>query len=167
MGEGGSVVMSDMHERARRLIALADNAELASGEREWLMAHMAECAACRGFGENVRETIHSLRAIPVAAGRSLVAATQARVRQRAMELRRQRERMWVVTVSCVAVSVAGLVTALATWWGFAWAAQEAQLPAAVWQTGFVVFCLMPALAVAIVLLARGTYLADHGGSYQG
>lgn len=159
--------MNGTHERARKLIALSDAAALNPSERLWLAAHMEECAACRAFEENVREAVQGLRAIPIAAGRSLVAATQARVRQRALELQQRRERMWVVVVSCVAVTVAGLGTALATWWGFAWLGQEARLAPAIWQTAFFVFCVMPALVVAILLLARGTHMADHSGSYQG
>jgi hypothetical protein len=33
--------------------------------------------------------------------------------------------------------------------------------------GFLVFCVMPALLVGILLLAKDKHLADHTGSYTG
>jgi hypothetical protein len=41
------------------------------------------------------------------------------------------------------------------------------LASSVWQVGFLVFCVMPALVAGILLLARDTHLADHTGSYEG
>lgn len=157
---------NDAHERARQLIALADqNSDQSSNT--WLATHLETCASCRTFAENAAETIHQLRAIPIAAGRSLVSTTQLRVRSRALELQRQRERIWLVAVSCTVVSFFALVSAAALWRGFEWMGARAQLAAPVWQVGFLVFCVMPALVAGILLLARGTHLADHSGSYRG
>jgi hypothetical protein len=44
--------------------------------------------------------------------------------------------------------------------------QQARFPALVWEGGFVVIYLMPAVLVGILLLARGTFLADHNRPYQ-
>ncbi len=76
---------NDAHERARTLIALAGPEALPGADQTWLAAHMETCASCRAFAENARETIHALRAIPIAAERSLVSTTQMRVRRRATE----------------------------------------------------------------------------------
>jgi predicted anti-sigma-YlaC factor YlaD len=165
----------DVHERARQLIAVAGPEALSaadppSGEQStnaWLSAHLAACASCRAFAENVAHTIHSLRAIPIAAGRSLVSTTQLRVRQRALELQRQRERLWLVSVCCAAVTFCALLGTVALWWGFAWLGARAQLAASVWQAGFLVFCLMPALVAALLLLAKDKHLADRTDSYRG
>jgi hypothetical protein len=35
----------------------------------------------------------------------------------------------------------------------------------VWEGGFIVFYLMPSVFAGILLLSRGTFLADHGGTY--
>jgi energy-converting hydrogenase Eha subunit G len=32
----------------------------------------------------------------------------------------------------------------------------------VWQSGFILFFIAPALAVSVLLLARGTYLTNNG-----
>ena len=176
---------NDAHERARRLIALADPQALSAADRlserlseepssnEWLAAHLESCASCRAFAENAAEAIHRLRAIPVAAGRSLVSTTQSRVRRRALELQRHRERLWLVAVSCTAVTLCALLSTFVLWRGFEWLAARAQLAPSVWQVGYLVFCVMPALLAAVLLLARDRdkdnhkRLADHTGSYRG
>lgn len=164
----------DAHERARRLIAEAGPETLSAADRRedqpssnaWLAAHLATCDPCRAFAANAAETIRGLRSIPIAAERSLVSTTQMRVRRRALELQRHRERLWMVSVSCTAVTVGALVSAIALWRGFEWLGTWAQLPASVWQVAFLVFCGLPALVAAILLLAKDKNLADRSGSYQ-
>jgi hypothetical protein len=90
-----------------------------------------------------------------------------RVRRRALELQRHRERLWMVSVSCTAVTLCALLSTVALWRGFEWLGARAQLPSSVWQVAFLVFCVMPALVAAILLLAKDTHLPDHTGSYQG
>lgn len=157
----------DAHERARNLIAVAGPEALSGADQAWLSAHLETCASCRAFAENATETIHALRAIPVAAERSLVSTTQTRVRRRALELQRHRERLWLVSVSCTAVTLCALLSTVALWLGFEWAGAQARLAAPVWQVGFVVFGVTPALVAGVLLLLRGTHLADHTGSYEG
>jgi hypothetical protein len=168
---------ADTHERARTMIALSglempgieelSNAELSSTEQSWLAAHLESCSPCREFRENSREAIRALRAIPIAAGGRLVFTTQMRVRERAQELQRQQERLWVVGVCCAAVTLSSLVTTTALWRWFASVTQghPGLFSASAWEGGFDVFYLAPAVFVGILLLARGTFLADHNGSY--
>ena len=166
---------TDAHERARKLIALAGPETLSAADRPsdqrssnaWLAAHLETCASCRAFAENAAQTIHGLRAIPIAAERSLVSTTQIRVRRRALELRRNRERLRLVSVSCTAVTLCALLSTVVLWRGFEWLGERAQLASSVWQVGFLVFCVMPALVAAILLLAKDKHLADHTGSYRG
>jgi hypothetical protein len=159
---------NDGHERARRLIALAGPEALSGADQRssnaWLAAHLETCASCRAFAENAVETIHGLRVIPIVAERSLVSTTQMRVRRRALELQRHRERLWLVSVSCTAVTLCALLSTVALWRGFEWLGARAQLVSSVWQVGFLVFCVMPALLAGILLLAKDTHLADHTGS---
>jgi hypothetical protein len=160
-------VSIDAHERARKLIAWAGPETLPGTDQTWLAAHTETCASCRAFAENARETIHALRAISIAAERGLVSTTQMRVRRRALELQRQRERLWLVSVSCTAVTLCALLSAAALWRGFEWLGARAQMAPLVWQVGFFVFCVTPALVAGVLLLARNTHLADHMGSYEG
>jgi len=159
-------VNADPHERARMLIVLSGAEERSNEEQAWLASHLDSCAACRGFAENSRETIRSLRAIPITAGASLVATTQMRVRQRALELQRRHERVWVVSICCAAVTLCTALTTAVMWSGLAWLGERVQLSPPVWQIPFAVLCFLPGLLVAIFLLARGTHLADRDGPYQ-
>jgi predicted anti-sigma-YlaC factor YlaD len=156
---------SDSHERARMLIALSDPSEerLASADQSWLQTHLDSCPACREFRENSREAVHALRGISIAADSRLVSATQMRVRQRALELQRHQERFWVICACVATVTFCSAVSTALLWRGFAWLGQQAQLQAPVWEGGFVVFYLTPAVLAGILLLAQGTFLAEHDG----
>jgi len=158
---------SDLHERARMLIALSGWEQFSGAEQEWLTAHLESCASCRTFAENSQQAVRALRAIPVTADRSLVSATRRRVRQRALELQRQHERLWMILVCCVAVTLGSAITTASLWGGLEWMDRQVRLAAPVWQIGLTAFGLMPAIVAGILLLARGTYLADHNGSSRG
>jgi len=158
---------NDAHDRARQLIVLAGPEALSQADQTWLTTHVETCASCRAFTENARETIHALRGIPIAAERSLVSTTKMTVRRRALELQRQRERLWLVSISCIAVTLFAALTTAAMWRGFGWLGERTQLASSVWQVAFLVFCLMPALVVGMFLLARETQLSDHTGGYIG
>lgn len=154
------------HERARELIVLAGAEDLSDGqEQAWLRAHLQECVACRDYAEAAGRAVRALRSQPWAADSALVRTTQMRVRQRALELQRQRERLWVICVCCVAVTLGTICTTAALWRGLEWLGQQAQMPDPIWQIGLVALGWMPAIVAGILLLARGTHLADHNGSF--
>ena len=161
---------NDAHERARKLIALSDPEALSADQlssNAWLAEHVETCTSCRAFAENAAGTIHGLRAIPIAAERTLVSTTQMRVRRRALELQRHRERLWLVSVTCTAVTLCALISAVVQWRGFEWLGARAQWPSSVWQVAFLVFCVMPALVGGILLLAKDKHLANQTRSYHG
>jgi predicted anti-sigma-YlaC factor YlaD len=170
-------VKNDPHERARMLIALSgpeqqSNEETPIAERSWLAAHLESCASCREFADSSAEAIRSLRAIPIMAGASLVSATRVRVRQRAQELQRHQERMRVIWVCCLAVTLCTALSTAVLWRGLAWMSQQwigqqAWLPAPVWEIALVAISVMPAVVAGILLISRGTYMADHNGTFQG
>jgi hypothetical protein len=166
---------SDMHERARMMIALSapegfSDAGLGEGlshdERVWVAGHLESCARCREFAENSREAVLGLRRHGVTASGSLISQTQVRVRQRAEELKRQQERLWVVSACCAAVALGTTVSTAVLWRGFEWMGQQARLSLMLWACGFVLLSLMPSVLAGIVLLARGTYFSDHEASHQ-
>ena len=152
------------HDEARELIALGEG--LSDAQQAWLRSHLDECEACRHYAEAVNVVVRTLRSLPLAADSRLVRATQMRVRQRALELQRQQERLWVICVCCVTVTLGTAFTTAVLWRGLVWMGQQARLPGPVWQIGLVALGLMPAIVAGILLLARGTYLADHNGSFQ-
>jgi len=152
------------HDEARELIALGEG--FSDAQQAWLRSHLDQCEACRHYAEAANRAVRTLRSLPLAADSRLVRATQMRVRQRALELQRQQERLWVICVCCVAVTLGTAFTTAVLWRGLAWMGQQARLPGPVWQIGLVALGLMPAIVAGILLLARGTYLADHNGSFQ-
>jgi len=153
------------HDRARELIALAgardrdnDN-DLASGQRAWLLAHLQACADCREYEEAAGRAVRALRSQPLAADPALVRATQMRVRARALELRRQRERTWLVCLSCSFVGISAAITTPLFWQAFEWMGAWAGVSNWVWQAGFAFFWIAPALVAGALLLGRGTHLS--------
>jgi hypothetical protein len=156
----------DLHERARLMITLSGPEGFSKAEKLWLAEHLGSCPTCREFAKNSQETIRALRGIPITASGHLVSTTQMRVRQRAGELQRQQERLWVICACCAAVTLSSAVTTAALWRGFAWLGQQwisqhVRFSAPVREGGFVVVYLMPAVLAGILLLARGTFLADQ------
>lgn len=154
------------HDEARELIAIArgrgTGEDLSDAQQTWLRAHLLQCAECREYADAAGRTIRALRSQPLAADSALVRATQTRVRSRALELRQQRERMWLVCLSCLFVGISAAVTTPLFWRVFASIGEWAGVSAWVWQAGFAFFWMAPALVVSALLLACGTHLAHNG-----
>ena len=148
------------HDEARELIALG--AGLSDAQQAWLGAHLDECAACRDYAEAASGAVRALRSLPLAADSRLVRATQMRVRFHAGRLRETRERLWLVGMACLGVGLSATLTIPFLWRLFAWMGEWAGVSTLVWQTGFVFFFIVPALAVSVLLLARGTHLTNNG-----
>lgn len=146
------------HDEARELIALG--AGLSQAQESWLRSHLHECEACRSYAETANEVVRSLRSLPLAADSRLVRATQMRVRFHAGRLREARQRMWLVSMSCLGVGLSATLTVPLLWRLFAWLGQWAGVPTLAWQAGFIFFSVAPALGVSVLLLARGIHRMD-------
>jgi predicted anti-sigma-YlaC factor YlaD len=154
-----------VHDEARELIAW-EGAEERSGEQQtWLRTHLEECGDCRAYSEAAGRAVRGLRSQPLAADPALVRATQMRVRFHAARLREQRERLWLVGLSCLGVGLSATLTVPLLWRLFARMGSWAGVSSLVWQAGFAFFWIAPALVVSALLLARGTHLIhdDHQG----
>ena len=150
----------DAHDEARELIALGGAEQLSGTQQSWLRIHLEECTECRDYAEAAGRMVRALRSLPVAADSRLVRATQMRVRFHAARLCETRERMWLVGVACVGVGLSAAITAPVLWRLFAWMGEWAEISSPVWQAAFVFFGIAPALLVSVLLLARGTHLAN-------
>ncbi len=153
-------MMRNEHDEARELIALGD--AVSDAQQAWLRAHIDECEACRQYAATANGVVRSLRSLPLAADARLVRATQMRVRFHASRLREARERMWLVGMACLAVGLSATLSVPFLWRLFAWMGEQAGVSTVVWQTSFMVFFIVPALAVSVLLLARGTHFAGNG-----
>ena len=152
------------HDEARELIALGE--ALSDAQQTWLRAHLQECVACRDYEEAAGRVVRGLRSQPLAADSALVRATQMRVRFHAGRLRETRERLWLVGMACLGVGLSATLTVPLLWRLFAWMGEWAGVSTLVWQAGFMVFFIAPALVVGVMLLARGMHLANNGERSQ-
>jgi len=148
----------ETHDEARTLIALGES--LSDTQQAWLRAHLEDCEACRHYAEATDGVVRSLRSMPLAADARLVRATQMRVRFHARRLRETRERMWLVAVACLGVGLSATLTIPLLWRLFAWMGEWAGVSTLAWQAGFVFFFFAPAPVVGVLLVARGTHLAN-------
>ena len=146
------------HEEARGLIAMGGG--LSPAQHTWLRFHLQECEACRNYVETAEEMVRALRSLPLAADSRLVRATQMRVRFHAGRLQETRQRLWLMSMACLGVGLSATLTAPLLWRLFAWLGHWAGVSTLVWQAGFIVFSVAPALAVSVLLLARGTHWTD-------
>jgi hypothetical protein len=153
----------DIHEQARELIACSGTGN--DKTTSWLRQHLLDCAECREYAESAAHLGNALHSIVFAAGTDLVRATQIRVRSRAEQLRLQKERMHLVWLSCSLLVLSGAATTPLVWQVFHWVGEAAHVPGLVWQVGFAVFSIAPALVVSTVLIARGIHSRAMFGNF--
>src|SRR5579864_4121747 len=150
----------DSHQEIRKLIATsADN--LSEAQQALLQAHLQDCGSCRDYAAATAEIMRALRGIPVAADRRLVLNTQARVRARAFALRQRQQWLRLVALACPLVGLSAAITTPLVWRAFQWMGTYAGLSRPLWQVGFALYCMAPPLLVSVLLLLRGTHLADN------
>ncbi len=156
-------MIRDTHQQAQELIACGEH-DLSPSQQAWLRTHLDGCASCRDYGQAAQQFVRSLRSVPVVADLNLVRTTQMRVRLHSRQLLQKRERMWLVWMSCVLVGLSAVITTPILWRGFQWLGEWARVSSPVWQVGFMVFWISPALAASLIFLARGVYLSDTNGT---
>ena len=102
-----------------------------------------------------------LRSVAVTASPALVAATQARVHERAAQLREHQARVVLIAVSfCIGV-LSSTVSAW-LWWRFGgWVAGRLSLPGSIVEPGVFVAWLLPAIVIAVAMLASSRPVLDR------
>ena len=153
----------DIHEQAQELIACSGTVGLNDESTSWLRQHLQDCASCRDYAESVSQLSSALHSVTFAAHADLVRSTQLKVRARAEQLRQQRERMRLVWLSCFLLALSGATTTPLLWDGFRWIGEVAQTPSPVWQLGFALFWVAPAIVISVVLIARGIHFGATRG----
>ena len=147
--------MSDSkHERARELVLLRDVEGVSTSDAGWLDSHLAECAECAGFAEELQLATDALRSVPVTASSSLVSATQARVRQHAAELRDREARLFLIGISFCLGLLWSAGSMFIGWRFSTWLAERIHIAPWAIAAGLVIFWLAPAIAVALAFMAH-------------
>lgn len=141
------------HERALDLIMRRGPEEIAAPDAAWLESHLTACPQCARYAQDFDNTGRLLRAVAVTASPTLVAATQQRIRARALQMREQQTRMVLIAISfCIGAMSSALSAWL--WWKFgSWVVERLSLPASIVGPGIFVFLLLPAVAFAALMLA--------------
>ena len=151
------------HQEIRRLIATSGD-ELSEAQQALLHAHLQDCGSCRDYAAATAEIVRALRGIPVAADPRLVLNTQARVRARAFALRQRQQWLTLVALACPLVGLSAAITTPLVWRAFEFMGTYSGLSRPLWQVAFAFYWMVPGLLVSVLLLLRGTHLADAGHS---
>ena len=149
------------HERAIDIITRQGVDDIAARDTAWLKSHLAQCAECAEYAALVTNTGQLLRAVAVTASPALVATTQARIRARAAQLREHQTRVVLIAVSfCIGVLSSTISAWL--WWRFGgWVAGRLSLPASIVEPGMFVAWLLPAIVIALAMLASSRPVIDR------
>jgi hypothetical protein len=145
---------NEMHVRAEKLIARERVEGLSREEREWLTAHLRECADCTRWAQHTDAALRSLRQSPIPLPPGLAARTQFRVRLRAQELQEREPHRRLVWIICGMSWALGVATAPYVWRAFEWVGQRTGAPKLMWELGFGLWWTIPALVAAAVLLVE-------------
>jgi hypothetical protein len=151
----------DYHQRAEGLIVASRLEGLSPSDREWLNLHLESCVRCAKRADSTEKALRSLRSVSVRVGPDLIRATRLRVQARALELRERRSQMTMLWVSCALSWVLGALSAPFVWRAFAWVGEHYKMPAIAWQLGFALWWVLPAGAVAVVLVMRRPRVEDE------
>ncbi len=149
------------HARAEQLIAQERVEGISQTEREWLSAHVQDCASCAATAGQTDQVLRTMRtaAIPLPSG--LASRTQFRVRLRAQELREREPKRRALWFACAASWIFGAASAPYVWNFFQWFGQRTGVPKLVWEVGFGLWWMIPALFVVAVLLMERVRQGDE------
>ena len=151
------------HQEIRRLIAASAD-DLSEAQQALLHAHLQDCGSCRDYAAATAEIVRALHGVPLAADPRLVRNTQARVRARAFALRQRQQWLRLVALACPSVGLSAAITTPLVWRAFDWIGTHTGLSRPLWQAAFAFYWMVPALLVSVLLLSRGTHLANGGYS---
>jgi hypothetical protein len=149
------------HERAIDLVTRRGVEDVASPDLAWLESHLAVCSECAEYADLVESTGQLLRSVAITASPALVAVTQSRVHEREAQLREHQARVVLIAVSfCIGVLSSAASAWL--WWRFGgWAAERLSLPNSIVAPGILVAWLLPAVVIALAMLASSRPVLDR------
>ena len=144
---------AEMHARAEKLLAQERVEGISQGEREWLAAHLHECASCAQDAQRTSDALRALRTATIRVPRGLAERTRFRVQLRAQELLEREPKRAVLWTLCGVSWAFGIASAPYVWHAIEWIGQRTGAPRLVLQFGFGLWWAIPALfAAAIVVM---------------
>jgi len=150
-----------LHARAEKLIAQERIEGISQTERDWLTAHLRECATCSQVAQQTSNALRALRALPVPLPRGLAERTKFRVQLRAQEMREREPKRRLLWIMCAMSWGLGIATAPYVWQAFEWAGERIGVPRLVWEMGFGLWWTIPALVAAAVVVLENLRQANE------
>ena len=154
---------AQLHTRAAELIAQARVEGISQGEREWLDAHLQDCARCTELARQTEHALRSMRTAAISLPEGLAGRTQFRVRLRAQELREREPRHRLMWITCGVSWALGVTTAPYVWRIFEWVGQHTGAPKIILQLSFGLWWAIPALIAGAVMLIENARQANASG----
>jgi hypothetical protein len=151
---------TDLHARAEKLIAQERIEGISQPERDWLSAHLQECASCAAFARQTEEALRAMRTAAISLPEGLASRTQFRVRLRAQELREREPRHQLMWITCGVSWALGVTTAPYVWRIFEWVGQHTGAPKIILQLSFGLWWAIPALVAGAVMLIENARQAS-------
>ncbi len=144
------------HERANTLLMQQRVEGVSHEDGLWLESHLAGCDDCAAQALDLSEVLQQARteALSVTASPALVRSTQLKVRARARELNRRRERMMPVWMFAAMALGWTVISTPLLWEGFSWLGNQFHTPAMLWQSGFIFSWITPTALIAAAALTR-------------
>lgn len=156
----------EIHARAQQFIVQHHVEGLGPKDRAWLDAHLQECSECSNVAQSTEAALRALRTTSVPFPAGLASRTQFRVRLRAQQLQ-EREPRSIAVWAIAGVSWAlGIATAPYIWQLFAWIGDRLHVPKLVWELGFGLWWLIPALIAGAILLVENPRKKFNGLNHR-
>ena len=152
---------TDLHARALQLIAQARVEGIPETDSTWLRAHLEECEFCTEHARQTDRALRSLRTASIPLPEGLASRTQFRVRLRAQELREREPKRRVLWLACAVSWAFGIASAPYVWRLFQWFGERTGVPKIVWEVGFGLWWMVPAVFAAAVLLIESSRKSEQ------
>ena len=152
---------TDLHARALQLIAQARVEGIPESDGTWLRAHLEECEFCTEHARQTDRALRSLRTASIPLPEGLAARTQFRVRLRAQELREREPKRRALWLACAVSWAFGIASAPYVWRLFQWFGERTGVPKIVWELGFGLWWMVPAVFAAAVLLIESSRKSEQ------
>jgi hypothetical protein len=146
---------ADVHARAEKLITQERVEGISAADREWLAAHLRECASCAQTAQQTNDAVRALRsaAMAVQVPRGLAERTRFRLQLRARELHEREPQSRLLWIMCAVSWGLGIASAPYVWHAMQWIGDHTGAPRLVLEFGFGLWWAIPALfAAAIVVI---------------
>jgi len=153
----------ETHARAEKLIAQERVEGISRAEREWLTAHLQDCALCTELARQTEQALRSMRTAAISLPEGLAGRTQFRVRLRAQELREREPYNQLMWITCGVSWALGVATAPYVWRIFEWVGQHTGAPKILLQLSFGLWWAIPALIAGAVMLIENARQASTTG----